>query len=101
MGHGLHRSVLAPAAVFAVLCISYSLFTVWIIVTPFIEEDQEILQYIPSPYYGIAAAVGSGVVVFGAVLCSLGILLVQGSIEKLKEVEPVSGVSVSKTTKIL
>lgn len=66
-----------PSLVAVILVISWILYTLWVLGTPFIDAEQPILRYIPSPFaFGVgvplfvAAAFGSLVVV------TLGVLLI-------------------------
>ncbi|KAL4422488.1 hypothetical protein ABPG75_008685 [Micractinium tetrahymenae] len=75
----------AGTLVLVTSCSLYSYYTFWVLITPFIEEDQPVLRLFPPRYYAIAVPVLAGVALFGTTLLTLGCFLVSSELRKYRE----------------
>lgn len=75
---------LAGRLLFALSTAVYLYYTAWLLIVPFIDEDQPARRLFPPPYYAVAPPVAAGVLLFSVTLITLGVFLVSSELRKLR-----------------
>ncbi|KAK9814287.1 hypothetical protein WJX72_003459 [[Myrmecia] bisecta] len=64
--------------------LAFSYYTVWVLLTPFVEEGHVLLKAFPRRYYAIAIPTAAGVILFAVTLGFIGVALVASELSKLQ-----------------